>query len=810
MHRREGTALRPLPVAPAITALCQRPDSVVSEQMQSYQKSHLFKTVIAFLGIILLLYGKALFSSDVLSQADLLLTFPPWKNFQPKDFERPRNDLLADQSFQVIPYLYYLKHAASEGRVPLWNPHIMGGMPFLANMQSAVFFPVYWLVLWMPVESALEWIGVIKIFLAGLGFYLFCLRALAVTPLSAFAGAVVYSLCGFNTVWLLYANSNVSLVAGWLLLSIHEVIHRGTAKSLFFLASIVALAIAGGHPETVLHLVVIGVLFAAFALWHSRAKIGSVTWKLGLAAILGAALSGVVLLPFIENGLASATLAVRQSVEHPKLPWFSAVTALVPNFFGNPAEGFYRGPNNYNEIACFASVSSLVLAGLAVAFARRNVGTYFAITVLAVCGMVAYGITPLFQMFHALPLYRYSLNTRLILGLSLALAALTAIGLDCVLRIGEARVWKRVRQYTTGAAIALLLLLSPFIAAHLVILSGNKQQLEYVSAQVIWFFLTVVALVGLLTWLGSHPERGSWIRVLWVMLICAEMIRFSAGYNPTIPRAHYAYQYLPSSIRFLQSRGLDRHVGVNYGELACNSSMVYGTYDFRGYDFPETAAYHRYFYELIDSSSRLNITHSVSQWTPAAVQALGNAGVRYFAHDSEIQFPGLRLVHSSDMKIYEYERAVPRAYLPRKVVEVSTVEDALSRMKAPGFDAAMETFITSDAALGSVPSRPPQDADVKIVSYLPESVRLEVRSSAPAVVVLNDTACEGWQAYINGSSRKIYIANGMFRAVAVPAGRSLIEFKYQPRGYALGKLLSLAALAVISLGWIVAVISAKR
>ena len=198
--------------------------------MEKPRRSHLTAAAAAFACIVVVLYGQALFTSKVLSQADLLLTFPPWQQYQPEGFSGPRNSLLSDQSFQVVPYLYYLKRAGSQGRVPLWNPHIMTGMPFLANMQSAVFYPLYWLVLLMPVPDALEWIAVAKILLGALGFYLFCLRALPVRPAAAFAGAVIYTLCGFNTVWLLYSATNVSMLAGWLLLAIHGVLSSGRAR----------------------------------------------------------------------------------------------------------------------------------------------------------------------------------------------------------------------------------------------------------------------------------------------------------------------------------------------------------------------------------------------------------------------------------------------------------------------------------------------------------------------------------------------------------------------------------------------------
>src|SRR5689334_7228957 len=40
------------------------------------------------------------------------------------------------------PYRAYAAAAIQHGRLPLWNPDIFGGVPFLANIQAAVFYPL--------------------------------------------------------------------------------------------------------------------------------------------------------------------------------------------------------------------------------------------------------------------------------------------------------------------------------------------------------------------------------------------------------------------------------------------------------------------------------------------------------------------------------------------------------------------------------------------------------------------------------------------------------------------------------------------
>ena len=40
------------------------------------------------------------------------------------------------------------------GRFPLWNPHEFLGMPFVATLQSAMFYPTNWLCAVLPESSS--------------------------------------------------------------------------------------------------------------------------------------------------------------------------------------------------------------------------------------------------------------------------------------------------------------------------------------------------------------------------------------------------------------------------------------------------------------------------------------------------------------------------------------------------------------------------------------------------------------------------------------------------------------------------------
>lgn len=74
-------------------------------------------------------------------------------------------------------------------------------------------------------------------------------------------------------------------------------------------------------------------------------------------------------------------------------------------------------------------------------------------------------------------------------------------------------------------------------------------------------------------------------------------------------------------------------------------------------------------------------------------------------------------------------------------------------------------------------------------------MRLIVRSRRPATLVLLDRWYPGWRVTVDGQPAELLRANGVFRAVSIPAGQSDVEFRYAPVSLAIGGLSSALGLA---------------
>ena len=82
------------------------------------------------------------------------------------------------------------------GHVPWWDPFTLGGSPFVANLQSQVFYPPNWLFLVLPLGWGLSVFSALHLALAGLGALALARVTGRSLPASVLAGVATTS-CGF-------------------------------------------------------------------------------------------------------------------------------------------------------------------------------------------------------------------------------------------------------------------------------------------------------------------------------------------------------------------------------------------------------------------------------------------------------------------------------------------------------------------------------------------------------------------------------------------------------------------------------------
>ena len=414
--------------------------------------------------LLLIFFLSPIVRPEILSPADLLLKSEPWRQTTAPDFEAA-NSLLSDHVYQMRPYRTFTIASLKAGRIPLWDPHNYTGAPLLGNGISGVSYPLHLLFLILPEAPSVLLSAIIRLFIAGAFAYTFG-RFIGLSVLGAGISSLGFVFSGFLIVWLLYPQADVAIWLPALFLAGEAIVRRPLISRILMLAVVVWIQFLGGHPETSLHILSAVTLYVT---WRAGMIFkGERNWrKLGyrlatfvIALILGTAGAAVQLVPLGGFILESATLQERLALAPPlwflPRPRLLAMTALVcPYCFGSHLRGdlplgVLLGVGNFNELnGGYVGLVSLVLASIAITLGpRRGTDLLFLILGgLAFC--LAYAIPPVFNLIHALPLFRVSANTRSLLLLVFALSVLAGRGTDLLMAAPEARVRRIAKRALT-------------------------------------------------------------------------------------------------------------------------------------------------------------------------------------------------------------------------------------------------------------------------------------------------------------------------------------------------------------------------
>jgi len=132
---------------------------------------------------------------------------------------------------------------------------------------------------------------------------------------------------------------------------------------------------------------------------------------------------------------------------------------------------------------------------------------------------------------------------------------------------------------------------------------------------------------------------------------------------------------------------------------------------------------------------------------------------------------------------------VPRARLGREPLLVNTYF-------SESFDPRAEVLVGEPVA--PVPGGDSSGRVVRL-AYAPNRVTVETEQNGFGFLVLLDRYDPGWSAEVDGEPARTLRANHFFRAVPLPAGHHVVEWRYVPLGYPAGLFISLMTFVLIFL-----------
>ncbi len=444
--------------------------------------------ITGLLGLAVLFFGPVTFGGKTLLPADNLFTFEPWRSFANElGISVPHNELLSDLILENYAWKLFIIRSLKAHQIPLWNPYIFAGVPFLAAGQHSALYPFSILFYVLPIARAYGYFTVLQLFLAGLFAFIYA-RVIGLGRFGATVTAITYMFSAFMIVSVVF--TMIIAAAAWLplLLAMIELIikrvgeNQGNASPpiLYVILGAAALGfqLLAGHIEISYYvLLVMGLYTVARLLQIGKSGIGRIgglgrtLFWLMVMVVLGLALGAVQLIPLYElvNTSFRQGSASYQQVVGWAYPLRRLIAFIVPDFFGNPSHHsyldvfshqvvpvtrnyygdrintIYWGIKNYVEGGSYVGILPLILALIAV-FRRRNKYTWI-FAGLAVISLAFVFGTPLYAvLFYLLPgIKQLHSPFRWIFPYTLSVAVLAGIGAHhlCGLRIAGCRIARK-------------------------------------------------------------------------------------------------------------------------------------------------------------------------------------------------------------------------------------------------------------------------------------------------------------------------------------------------------------------------------
>lgn len=661
------------------------------------------------------------------------------------------NSNLINVTFQIEPWLLFLRHQLRAGEWPFWNPGQFAGAPFWANDQAAPLFPLHLLFAALPVQLGLVLLPWLRLVAAGLGAYLLA-RSLGLTHLGGLVAGLIFPLSGMFSSYMLFPMANALCLVPWVLWRCERILQG--SHEWMALAVLVGLQWLGGNPETVVHTALLAGVFGLVRYVATRrfaaegGPLQGAVLRLTLAWCLGTLLAAVHLLPVLYNVTASSRWeAAASPVRAPlglllRLP----LRVLLPELYGHPAEGTWWGPLSYAGTSVFAGSLGLTLGclGLIAVLRRRRPALWAVAAVLVFCVALVYQAPGLWDLVTALPGLGKMLHHRLLFGVDLSLGLLAGLGVD------------RLREGVGRRALALVAAaIAVTLSAAWVLFHAAWREHELFRVQLGWTGWAALAFLLVSVFSRSAAARSRLLALLPV-LVFAELFVAHAKTNPPLTeRARYP---LTESVAFLQDRP-DRVAAQDYA-LRPNAAMVYGLLDIRGDDTLKSRRFFRLEQELNPAASPTSF-QPITDWRSPWLDRLDvrwvlvNPGARELAPDWKLVYDG------RDARVFQ-------------------------RPTAPGF----ATW------------RSGSDEPLSAERTGANSWRLRWRRSESDIIVLAEAWDRGWRVSTpneTGTDTDTELIDDYLIGIPVQAGEGTIELHYRPYGILAGLALSCAA-ALLVLG----------
>jgi len=707
-----------------------------------------------------------------------------------------------DIQLLFMPMKHFLAEFWRQGELPLWNPMLFCGAPFLADIQTGVFYPLSIVFYLVPMPYALNMFIITHYIIAACLVYALTRHWNCSIPAACLA-AMCFSLGGY-----LVSTANVlnNLQSAIWLPAVFLCLEKARGRHTLFYGLLGAIFLAiqflGGEPQLLLFTLLLvftyNLLVNRQTGWIQHLSKTSVV--LAFIGIVGIALVMVQLLPTWEMFRHSIRATGFNFQEATK---FSLNPLALFQLLSPPSFDIYGKGQFAWLLSNYFGLMPLVFATSAILFVKDARIKFWAVCLFVSLALALGKHTPLFfLLYKAIPfLNSFRFPEKFMFIFAYAIAFLSAFGFDCILERGMG-AGKRV----ISIFVFLVVL---FLVGSIIRTSCSQPALDCVSPTVRFFLFVCVSLSCIFLFFKKVLNKSTF-SMLVVVVSTVDLISAHMPFNPVVPEEFYA-----------DEPELVHTVGKNK-----DSERIFvqaSTYkDFHGRSLPPVALQHIWRHYLWPNTGTLydisyvngiGGTEARYQWLVTElleklnlkkrIRLLELTNTRYLvairpeAIESEVRSDRLIKVQKN---LYQLPCALPRAYMAPEVKIVPNQAKAIEEILEDDFDPRQCVVLEKGAQVSLMDG---EGGEVLYMSYAgPNKVNATARSLGGYLVLL-DSFYPGWRVIVDGQERELLRANGLFKSVFLEPGLHRIVFTYQPRSFAWGSRISFISVCLVMVGlWI--------
>lgn len=706
------------------------------------------------------------------------------------------------------------------GNIPLWNPYIFGGLPYVGAMHGDIFYPTAWLRWILPTGTAMNLGFLLHLVVAGAAMYAF-LRALRVTFGGALVGGLAYELTGMVASLVspghdgkLFVSALTPLLFLGLLTGIRDQRRRGWGT-----VALVTGLMFHGHPQLAVYALIAGALWGIYLLFGDpeRPPVGpprthAIAW--GLAAVaLGVGLYAIQLLPALDYlPFSPRGAGASRGFEYAtgfSFPPEEIVSTFLPQF--NGVLEHYWGRNGIKFHTEYLGAVVIVLAGVGLASrqdARRKA------ILLGIAGLFLLvalgGHTPFYGLWYELVPQQKNVRApgAAFFLVSFVVAVFAGLGAERAL----AREVTRRRLLAWTVPLALVGLLAALGGLQRLAEGWARPGLETqvalnidaLRAGGLRLFL-IVLFGGTTLWAitAGWLRQGIALAALGIVVVgdLWSVDRPFFSFRPPV-RETYADDPITAAIRRhdLPFRVWDPAGGLDqYGVYPKSWLMAYRIPTLLGYHGNELNA----FDELLGGKNLWRGQAGSNIWSLFAVRfvVLGQAepipGYHQVVGPVPVTTGGQGVLFEAD-SARPWVQVIPAgAKIPEEQI-APTIAD-------PRFPVDRVVLFPDSSGLdlksleGKMPEPAPVRATLRHWEPGAMQVALEGRAETPVYLLVAENWYKDWTAMIDGHAAPVYRANHTMLSVVLPPGAQEVSLVFRSPAYQKGRAISLLAALLVLL-----------